>query len=60
MSNLERLQQAGVVPDDYEFSESEKSTIESLSSQEVDSLISTKNKLGDDFINEHVPHGMMF
>ena len=60
MTNLERLKQADVVPADYEFDESEKAAIESLSSQEVDSLISTKNKLGENFINEHVPHGMMF
>ncbi len=60
MTNLERLEQAGVVPEDYEFNESEKSAIESLSSQEVDSLISSKNKLGEAFINAHVPHGMMF
>ena len=60
MTNLERLKQAGVVPEDYEFSQGEEDTIESLSTQEVDSLISSKQKLGDDFINSHVPHGMMF
>ena len=60
MTNLERLKQAGMVPDDYEFNSSEEAAIESLSSQEVDSLISSKNKLGEDFINTHVPHGMMF
>jgi len=60
MTNLERLKQAGLVPNDYEFDEGEQTAIESLSSQEVDSLISSKNKLGEDFINEHVPHGMMF
>ncbi|HEY6121802.1 MAG TPA: hypothetical protein VIV66_17730 [Pyrinomonadaceae bacterium] len=60
MTNLERLKQAGLVPEDYEFDEDEKTTIESLSTQEVESLISSKNKLGEDFINEHVPHGMMF
>jgi hypothetical protein len=60
MTNLERLKQAGLVPEDYEFDEDEKAAMESLSTQEVESLISSKNKLGEDFINEHVPHGMMF
>jgi len=60
MTNLERLKQAGLVPDDYEFDASEQAAIESLSNQEVDSLISSKEKLGEDFMNAHVPHGMMF
>lgn len=60
MTNLERLKQAGLVPNDYEFDSDEQAAIESLSTQEVESLISSKNKLGEDFINEHVPHGMMF
>ena len=60
MTNLERLKQARLVPEDYEFDENEKTAIESLSTPEVESLISSKNKLGEDFINEHVPHGMMF
>lgn len=60
MTNLEKLQQAGLVDDDYEFDESEQDAIESLSHSEVDSLISSKNKLGESFIRKHVPHGMMF
>jgi hypothetical protein len=60
MTNLERLKQAGLVPDDYEFEGEDETAIESLSSQEVDSLISSKEKLGEDFIQRHVPHGMMF
>jgi hypothetical protein len=60
MTNLERLKEAGLVPDEYEFNEDEQSAIESLSSQEVQALISSKEKLGADFINTHAPHGMMF
>ncbi len=60
MTNLERLQKAGVVDDDYEFDQKEEAVIESLSSSEVDSIISSKEKLGEHFIRKHVPHGMMF
>jgi hypothetical protein len=60
MTNLERLKEANLVPDDYEFDENEKNAIESLSPQEVQALISSKEKLGSDFINTHAPHGMMF
>jgi hypothetical protein len=60
MTNLERLKEAGLVPDDYEFDGNEESAIESLSHQEVEALISSKEKLGAEFINAHAPHGMMF
>jgi len=60
MTNLERLKEAGLVPDEYEFDQDEETAIESLSSEEVNALISSKEKLGADFIQTHVPHGMMF
>ena len=60
MTNLERLQQAGLVPDEYEFNQNEKDAIESLTDEEVNGLISSKEKLGENFINTHMPHGMMF
>jgi hypothetical protein len=60
MTNLERLKQAGLVPDDYEFDQNEEAAIESLTNEEVNALISSKQKLGEDFINTHAPHGMMF
>ncbi len=60
MTNLERLKQAGLVPDDYEFNQNEEAAIESLTNEEVNGLISSKEKLGEDFITTHVPHGMMF
>ena len=59
-TNLEQLQQAGLVDKDYEFTAEEKATIESLTNAEVNHLISTKEKLGEAFIKNHVPHGMMF
>jgi len=60
MTNIERLTDAGVVPAGHEFEDDEKEAIESLSNHEVDALISSKDKLGEDFIRKHVPHGMMF
>jgi hypothetical protein len=60
MTNIERLTDAGVVPADHQFDEDEKEAIESLSSYEVDALIASKDKLGEDFIQKHVPHGFMF
>ncbi|HEY3040130.1 MAG TPA: hypothetical protein VGJ66_15430 [Pyrinomonadaceae bacterium] len=60
MTNLEKLQQANLVDDDYEFNKNEQDAIESLSDSEVESLISSKEKLGESFIRKHVPHGMMF
>jgi hypothetical protein len=59
-TNLEQLQQAGLVDKDYEFTAEEKAVIESLTPAEVNHLISTKEKLGEAFINKHVPHGVMF
>lgn len=60
MTNIERLTDAGVVPPDHKFDEEEKKALESLSTHEVDALISSKRKLGEDFIEKHVPHGFMF
>ena len=60
MTNIERLRKAGLIEPDYHFDQDEKDAIESLSGAEVDALISSKEKLGEDFIREHVPHGMMF
>jgi hypothetical protein len=60
MTNIERLTDAGVCPASQKFTEEEKEAIESLSKHEVDAIISSKDKLGEDFINKHVPHGLMF
>lgn len=60
MTNLEKLQQAGLVDENYKFSAEEKESIESLTDAEVNHLISSKEKLGESFIKKHVPHGIMF
>jgi hypothetical protein len=60
MTNLEKLKQANLIDDDSKLNQSDKEAIETLSDTEVESLISSKDKLGEDFIRKHVPHGMMF
>jgi hypothetical protein len=59
-TNLEQLQEAGLVDKDYKFNDDEKAAIESLTDAEVNHLISSKQKLGEGFIKKHMPHGMMF
>jgi hypothetical protein len=62
MSNFDRLVQAGIInpaagtnpTDDH------MKAIESLSSAEVDHLISAKSKLGDDFMDQHGAPGQSF
>lgn len=60
MTNLEKFQKAELIAEDYKFNKSEKAAIESLTPAEVNALIRGKEKLGEDFIKKHVPHGMMF
>jgi hypothetical protein len=50
LSNLDTLIEAGLVPTDNTLTDDDKQIIESLSQDEVQSLISLKTKLGDDFI----------
>jgi hypothetical protein len=53
MSNLEKLKAAGVVPHDHKLSEADCATIENLHEHEVQSLISIKQKLGDEFVKRN-------
>jgi hypothetical protein len=59
-TNLEQLQDAGLIDKNYKFNDDEKAAIESLTDAEVNHLISSKQKLGEGFIKKHMPHGMMF
>ena len=52
-TNLQRLQQAGIINPDYQFPDEDKAIIENLSSAEVDSLIAIGGKLSRDFLLEH-------
>jgi hypothetical protein len=52
-TNLQRLQQAGIINPDAQFPDPDKAIIENLSSAEVDSLISIGGKLGRDFLLQY-------
>lgn len=45
MSNHNRLDAAGMINPDYEFSDEEKAVLEGLSEDEVDALISVQEKV---------------
>jgi hypothetical protein len=52
MTNYQRLLDAGLISPTAEFSDSDKALIESLTSTEVDSMISVHMKMGD-FLQTH-------
>jgi len=58
MSNCERLSDAGVLHPEHGFEKKELEAIEELTSQEVDTLISLKEKMGEpsDDRNEAKPN----
>lgn len=57
MSNIERLQSAGLIEVEHSLTADEINSINQLSSAEVDALISVRIKLGDDFFNRKVKVG---
>ncbi|HEY6345244.1 MAG TPA: aroma-sacti cluster domain-containing protein [Bryobacteraceae bacterium] len=59
-TNFQKLVQAGVIREPDRFSEEHKAAIASLTQQEVDAIISVKNKLGDEFLSANLPHGFFF
>jgi len=52
MTNYQRLLDAGLISPTAQFSDSDKALIESLSSTEVDSMISVHMKMSD-FLQTH-------
>jgi hypothetical protein len=52
MTNYQRLLDAGLISPTAQFSDSDKALIESLSSDEVDAMISIHAKTGD-FVQQH-------
>jgi hypothetical protein len=50
---MQRLKEAEIIREDYEFSPADAQIIESLTSNEVDALIAIGNKLGREFLEEH-------
>ena len=57
MSKLEKMRAAGLAHPTHEFTDDEKSAIESLTDQELETLISVKQKLGHDLITKKTDDG---
>jgi hypothetical protein len=57
MTNIERLQQAGLIDVNHALTPDEINSVNQLSSAEVDALISVRSKLGDDFFSRKVQVG---
>ena len=53
MSNLETLIAAGVVPEDHTLTDDDSQVIETLSHHEGQTLVSLKEKLGDDLLRRN-------
>jgi hypothetical protein len=47
MTNRERLEEAGIVKKDLQLTPEQEQAIESLTDQEIDALISIRNKIAD-------------
>jgi hypothetical protein len=65
MTNLERLEQAGLITPGHDFSNDDLLLLESLSFDEVTALISVSAKIGADFLRRKVtgdnpPVGIVF
>ena len=56
-SQVEKLQQAGVIATPHQISPEDVNAINGLNDSEVDTLISVKNKLGDDFFKKTAEGG---
>lgn len=57
MTNVERLQEAGLIVAQHPLTEDEMASLNGLSEPEVDALISVRAKLGDSFFARKVPVG---
>lgn len=57
MTNVERLQQAGLVQTHIPLTDDEINSVNALSSAEIDALISVRAKLGDSFFQRKVKDG---
>jgi hypothetical protein len=54
MTNVEKLQAAGLIQLSHPLTDAEIENVNQLSAAEVDALISVKAKLGDDFFDRKV------
>lgn len=58
MSNLSRLQAAGIVAANANFNPSDQQIIDSLTDDEVSALISVKQKVPASFFEQHAQAGI--
>jgi hypothetical protein len=54
MTNVESLQQAGLIQTAHPLTDDEIASVNQLSPAEIDALISVRAKLGDDFFSRKV------
>ncbi|MEP5568735.1 MAG: hypothetical protein ABJN62_12920 [Halioglobus sp.] len=60
MSNVQKLIDANIIPQGYDkLSDEETATINSMSADEVDAVISASAKVYD-IMEKHQPHGMAY
>lgn len=60
-SNMDRLTAAGIIPEGYDkLSDAEEATINGMTAEEVEAIISAASKVGPDFMKKHAPHGMAY
>jgi hypothetical protein len=52
--NIDRLRSAGIITPDAVLTPDEENALYSLTSTEVDAIISARNKLGTAFVNKHI------
>lgn len=57
MTQVEKLQKGGVIATPHQISEQDQAAINGLSDDEVNTLISVKNKLGEDFFKKTAEGG---
>jgi hypothetical protein len=55
-----KLEAAGLIEVGWEYSAADIQVIESLSNEEVQTLIDLAGKLGLDFLQRNSPHGVLF
>jgi hypothetical protein len=52
--NIDRLRSAGIISPDAVLTADDENRLYSLTSAEVDAIISARSKLGTEFLNKHI------
>jgi len=59
-TNIDRLKQAGLVPDETQLTSDHLQIIQSLTTDEVDQLIALRDRLGVDFVEAYAKPSAAF